>query len=140
MSRKPTDAPSFAGRPKFADDDDDAAPLVAPPSREVREQAQAAAKAIGFVPDKPAKATTPTPPAETAPAAPAAPARERPTARKRERRVALYPAHYSLRMTDEDRDRFDDYAARHHIAKGEAMRRLLDLAEAEERNQNGEDQ
>jgi hypothetical protein len=36
-------------------------------------------------------------------------------------------------MTDEDRDRFDAYAENHRIPKGEAMRRLLDLADAEER-------
>ena len=48
------------------------------------------------------------------------------TARKRERRVALYPAHYSLRVTDEDRDRFDDYAERYKLTRGELFRRMLD--------------
>lgn len=126
MSRKPTPAPAFAGLPKFGDDD--APELVAPPSREVRETAKAAATAIGYGPDSATKAASPAAPQ---------PARERPTARKRERRVAQYPAHYSLRMTDEDRDRFDAYAEQHRIPKGEAMRRLLDLAEAEERRQSG---
>ena len=135
MSRKPTTP--FAGVPRFGgDDEDDDAGLIAPPTPEVRQQAKAAAQAIGFVPRDAAT--------EAAPAAPAAPptateqpARVRPTARKRERRVAQYPAHYSLRMTDEDRDRFDAYAEKHRIPKGEAMRRLLDLAEAEERRQEG---
>lgn len=54
------------------------------------------------------------------------------TARKRERRVALYPAHYSLRITDEDRDRFDAYAERHRLTKGELFRRMLDALEAAE--------
>lgn len=57
------------------------------------------------------------------------------TARKRERRVALYPAHYSLRITDEDRDRFDACAERHRLAKGELFRRMLDAFEAVENGQ-----
>ncbi|MBM3333788.1 hypothetical protein FJY63_03920 [Candidatus Sumerlaeota bacterium] len=116
MSRKQTTTPTYAGLPKFGDDD--APELVVRPSKEVRDQAKAAATSIGFGPDR-------------TPEAPSA--AERPTARKRERRVAKYPAHYSLRMTDEDRDRFDAYAENHRIPKGEAMRRLLDLADAEER-------
>ena len=57
------------------------------------------------------------------------------TGRKRERRVALYPAHYSLRITDEDRDRFDACAERHRLAKGELFRRMLDAFEAAESRQ-----
>lgn len=57
------------------------------------------------------------------------------TARKRERRVALYPAHYSLRITDEDRDRFDACAGRHKVAKGEMFRRMVDAFEAAENGQ-----
>ena len=57
------------------------------------------------------------------------------TGRKRERRVALYPAHYSLRITDEDRDRFDACAERHRLAKGELFRRMLDAFEATENEQ-----
>jgi hypothetical protein len=56
-------------------------------------------------------------------------------ARKRERRTALYPAHYSLRLTDEDRDRFDACAERHRLAKGELFRRMLDAFEAAEDGQ-----
>ena len=56
-------------------------------------------------------------------------------ARKRERRVALYPAHYSLRLTDEDRDRFDACAERHRLAKGELFRQMLDAFEAVENGQ-----
>lgn len=120
MSRKPITTPTYAGLPKFGDDDTPG--LVVRPSREIREQAKAAATAIGFGPN-----STPVPTTQ--------PTRERPTARKRERRVAQYPAHYSLRMTDEDRDRFDAYAEKHRIPKGEAMRRLLDLADVEEHRQ-----
>lgn len=130
MSRKPTTAPAFAGLPKFGEDD--TPELIAPPTREVRDQAKAAAKAIGYGTDTPTRAATPAAPPEAA-----QPGKERPTARKRERRVAQYPAHYSLRMTDEDRDRFDAYADKHRIPKGEAIRRLLDLAEAEEARQGG---
>ena len=57
------------------------------------------------------------------------------TGRKRERRVALYPAHYSLRITDDDRDRFDACAERHRLAKGELFRRMLDAFEATENEQ-----
>lgn len=127
MSRKPTPLPGFAGVPRFGGDDEDDTALIAPPTPEVRQKAKAAAQAIGFVPAEAAPAEQATPPEKTG--------RTRPVARKRERRIAQFPAHYSLRMTDEDRDRFDAYAEKHRIPKGEAMRRLLDLAEAHERAQ-----
>ncbi|SEN85325.1 hypothetical protein SAMN05192583_3712 [Sphingomonas gellani] len=68
---------------------------------------------------------------QTSPEAPSQPR----TGRKRERRVALYPAHYSLRITDEDRDRFDACAERHRLAKGELFRRMLNAFEAIENEQ-----
>lgn len=117
MSRKPTTSPAaFAGATDFGADGG----YIAPPPREVREQARAGNEAIGFVSDKPRVQT---------------PEASQAGARKRERRASQYPAHYSLRMREEDRDRFDDYAHRHRIPKGEAMQKLLDLAEAEEARQ-----
>lgn len=71
----------------------------------------------------------PVPPPETspeeAPPIPTVAPRAR-TARKRERRVALYPAHYSLRITDEDRDCFDAYAEQYKLVKGELFRQMLE--------------
>jgi len=56
-------------------------------------------------------------------------------AKKRERRTLLYPNHYSLRIREEDRERFDEYAYRHRLEKGAAFKRLLDIAEAWEASQ-----
>ena len=54
---------------------------------------------------------------------------------KRGRSTAQYPDHYNLMLRVGDRQRFDDYAYRHRLKKGEAMSRLLDLAEADESRQ-----
>lgn len=54
---------------------------------------------------------------------------------KRGRPAALYPVHYNLMLRIGDRERFDDFAYRHRLKKGEAMSRLLDLADADEANQ-----
>lgn len=56
-------------------------------------------------------------------------------AKKRERRTLLYPNHYSLRIREEDRERFDEYAYRHRLEKGAAFKRLLDITEAWEASQ-----
>ena len=56
-------------------------------------------------------------------------------AKKRERRTLLYPNHYSLRIREEDRERFDEYAYRNRLEKGAAFKRLLDIAEAWEASQ-----
>ncbi|MBB3589395.1 transposase [Sphingomonas sp. BK481] len=45
-------------------------------------------------------------------------------AKKRERRTLLYPNHYSLRIREEDRERFDEYAYRHRLEKGAAFKQL----------------
>lgn len=112
MSDKPAKpAGKLAGVTSFGIDDD--ADYIAPPARAVRDQAKAGAAALGFVSDKPA----------------AAPA---PTARKRTRQPSRYPDHYNLRLRDGDRERFDDYAYRHRLAKGEVFRIMLDLLEADE--------
>lgn len=58
-----------------------------------------------------------------------------PTITKRTRPASQYPDHYNLRLRIGDRERFDDYAYRHRILKGEAFRIMLDLAEADEAQQ-----
>lgn len=123
MSQKPTRAaPKLAGATSFGDDDD----YIAPPPRDVREQAKAGNEAIGFVSDKPAPSLAPIE-AEAVPAAP--------VPKKRARVPSQFPDHYNLRLRDGDRERFDDYAYRHRIPKGDAFRRMLDLLEADERVQ-----
>lgn len=122
MTKKTETKPAIVpGVTRFGVSDD----IIAPPAREVRDNAKAAGEAIGFVSDNPAPAP------QRAAKAP------RPKARHRPRAVLMYPCHYSLRMTDEDRDRFDDYAHKHRIPKGEAMTRLLDLADAAEAAEAG---
>lgn len=109
----------MTGMTSFAADDAD---YIAPPSRAVRDQAKAAGASLGFVSDKPA-------PAEGAPSAPATPTEK---AKRRPRLPSQYPDHYNLRLRDGDRERFDDYAYRHRIPKGEVFRIMLDLLEAQE--------
>ena len=55
--------------------------------------------------------------------------------RKRERRVGMYPEHFNVRIRAEDRDRFDDYAHRHRLMKGEVFRMMMDALEANESGQ-----
>lgn len=111
-------APKLAGVTNFAGGDDD---YIAPPPRDVREQAKAGTEAIGFVSDKPARA------------AQVAPAKAEP--KKRARLPSQYPDHYNLRIREGDRERFDDLAYRLRVPKGEVFRMMLDLAEAEEARQ-----
>lgn len=47
-------------------------------------------------------------------------------------RSAVYTANFHIRTTPEDRDRYDEFAYRNRMKKGEAMRLLLDLAEEAE--------
>lgn len=47
-------------------------------------------------------------------------------------RAAVYTANFHIRTTPEDRDRYDEFAYRNRMKKGEAMRLLLDLAEEAE--------
>lgn len=105
-------AAKLAGVTSFGIDDSD---YIAPPPREVREKAKAGGELLGFQSDKPAQ-----------PEAPAVP-------KKRARQPSQYPDHYNLRLREGDRERFDDYAYRHRIAKGEVFGRMLDLLEADER-------
>ena len=55
--------------------------------------------------------------------------------RKRERRVGLYPEHLNVRIRAEDRDRFDAYAQRHRLMKGEVFQMMMDALEARESGQ-----
>ena len=55
--------------------------------------------------------------------------------RKRERRVGMYPEHFNIRIRAEDRDRFDAYADRHRLMKGEVFRLMMDALEAAESEQ-----
>lgn len=115
--KKATDVkPAFAGATDFGAETD----YIAPPPREVREAARSSGEAHGFVSDKPR---------EPAPVPAPKVARPKPPAR--------FPEQYNIRLRTEDRVRFDDFAYRHRIAKGEALRRLLDLAEADEARQEG---
>ena len=107
---KPT--PRLAGATSFGSDDDD--DYIPPPPREVREQAKAGGAALGFVSDKPA---VPAP---------------RPGVKRRTRQPSQFPDHYNLKLREGDRDRFDDYAYRHRLAKGEVFGIMLDLLEASE--------
>ena len=114
MSDKTTKpAPRLAGVTSFGMDEDD--DYIAPPPRDVREKAKAGGEAIGFVSDKPA----------------AAPARA--AVKKRTRQPSQYPDHYNLRLRDGDRERFDEYAYRHRLPKGEVFGIMLDLLEAQDR-------
>ncbi len=100
------------GRPGLAsfslDDDDDDIPV---PTPEQRAAAREGGEKLGF---KSQSAETPA---------------KRPPASARE---AVYTANFHIRTTPEDRERYDDFAYRHRMKKGEAMRLLLDLAEEAE--------
>ena len=106
-------SPQLAGVTSFGGDDD--ADYIAPPPREVREMAKAGGAAIGFVSDK---AVTPP---------------RRSTVKKRPRQPSQFPDHYNLRLREGDRERFDEYAYRHRLAKGDVFAIMLDLLEAKEK-------
>lgn len=111
-------AAKLAGVTSFGLDDSD---YIAPPPREIRDKAKAGGELLGFQSDKPTQA-----------AAPVAP-------KKRARQPSQYPDHYNLRLRDGDRERLDEYAYRHRMAKGEVFGLMLDLLEAEEqRNMKGD--
>ena len=107
-------APSLAGATSFGGDDDDV-DYIAPPPREVREKAKAGGAAIGFVSDKPAAPVS------------------RTAVKKRPRQPAQFPDHYNLKLREGDRERFDEYAYRHRVAKGDLFGIMLDLLEAREK-------
>ena len=99
------------GLTKFNLDSDD----IAPPTPQQRASAKADAERIGFT----SEAQRP------APAPPPRPAR-----------TTTFDTNFHIRTTADDRARFDDFAWRHRITKGEAMTRILDLALAGEKSGN----
>lgn len=111
-------ASRLAGVTSFGLDDGD---YIAPPPRDIRDKAKAGGELLGFQSDKPA-----------APEAPAA-------SKKRTRQPSQYPDHYNLRLREGDRDRLDEYAYRHRMAKGEVFGIMLDLLEAEEKRKAAEE-
>ena len=96
----------------FAVDDD----IPVPTPQQVAE-AKSAGEGLGFRSEKPS------------PIAPAPPAKKV--------RQATFTDAVHVRARPEDRQRFEDFAYRHRLSKGDAMTRLLDLAEAEERRNGG---
>ena len=96
------------GLANFSLDEDDDIPVPTPQQREAAKQG---GERLGFKSE----------PAETPVKRPPAPARE-----------AVYTANFHIRTTPEDRERYDEFAYRHRMKKGEAMKLLLDLAEEAE--------
>ena len=94
------------GLTKFELDNDD----IAPPTSAQRAKAKVEADRIGFPSDTP-----PTPPRLPRPP-----------------RTSTFDTNFHIRTTADDRMRFDDFAWRPRITKGEAMSRILDLAMAAE--------
>jgi hypothetical protein len=105
-----TKATTRPGLANFALDEDDDVPV---PTPEQRAAAKQGGERLGFKSE----------PTETLAKAAPAPAPARP---------AVYTANFHIRTTPEDRDRYDDFAYRHRMKKGEAMKLLLDLAEEAE--------
>jgi hypothetical protein len=97
--------PGLAG---FSLDEDDDIPV---PTREQIAAAKQGGEKLGFK-SEPADASAKRPPA---------PARE-----------AVYTANFHIRTTPDDRARYDEFAYRNRMKKGEAMTLLLDLAEEAE--------
>jgi len=114
-------ATRLAGVTSFGIDDSD---YIAPPPREVREKAKAGGELLGFQSDKPTQSPKPEAPVAS---------------KKRPRQPSQYPDHYNLRLRDGDRERLDEYAYRHRLAKGEVFGIMLDLLEAEERRKAADD-
>jgi hypothetical protein len=100
------------GLTKFNLDNDD----IAPPTPAQRAKAKVEADRIGFTSDTPA-----TPPQSPRPM-----------------RTSTFDTNFHIRTTADDRTRFDDFAWRHRITKGEAMTRILDLALAAEKLGKGD--
>ena len=103
-----TDRSARPGLANFALDDEDEIPV---PTAQQRAAAREGGERLGFKSE----------PADTTPKRTPAPVR-----------AAVYTANFHIRTTPEDRDRYDEFAYRHRMKKGEAMRLLLDLAEEAE--------
>lgn len=110
-----TDKPAGSSRrniTSFADDDD--IPL---PTPQQLAAAKMAGEGLGFRSEK-LVSTEP----------------ERPAPRIRQ---ATFTDAIHVRSRPEDRRRFEDFAYRHRLSKGDAMTKLLNFAEAEEERQKG---
>ncbi len=109
-----TDQPTAASRrsiTSFAGDDE-----IPMPTPQQLAHAKSAGEGLGFHSEKPASS-----------------AALRPVARVKQ---ATFTDAIHVRSRPEDRQRFEDFAYRHRLSKGEAMTRLLDFAEAEERRRS----
>ncbi len=104
-------APSRRSITTFTDDDD----MPVPTAKQLA-AAKSAGEGLGFVSEKPTPAEPP-----------------RPAARVRQ---ATFTDAIHVRSRPEDRQRFEDFAYRHRLSKGDAMTRLLDFAEAEEQRRS----
>ncbi|MDJ0276017.1 hypothetical protein QLH51_04260 [Sphingomonas sp. 2R-10] len=108
-----TDKPAPSSRrsiTSFADVDE-----IPVPTPEQLAVAKMAGEGLGFRSEKPV---------QTEP--------ERPAPRIRR---ATFTDAIHVRARPEDRQRFEDFAYRHRLSKGDAMTKLLDFAEAEEQRQ-----
>ncbi len=101
------DTTARPGLANFALDDDDEIPIPTPQQRQAAKQG---GERLGFKSEPVAAPKKPVPAA----------------------REAVYTANFHIRTTPEDRERFDDFAYRHRMKKGEAMTLLLTLAEEAE--------
>lgn len=111
-----TDKPAPKGRrsiASFAGDDE-----IPPPTPQQLAEARSAGEGLGFRSEKPALATAP-----------------RAAARARE---ANFSNAIHVRARPEDRERFEEFAWRNRLKKGDAMKLVLDYAEAEERRRTEE--
>ncbi len=110
-----TEKATRPGMANFSMDDDDEIPI---PTPEQRQAAKLGGERLGFksepvtVASGAAKRTVPA-------------------------REATYTANFHIRTTPEDRVRFDDFAYRHRLKKGQAMTLLLELAEEAEAARRG---
>lgn len=86
---------------------------IAPPTPQQRASAKADAERIGFTSEVQRTAPAPSP---------------SPSPSQRPVRTTTFDTNFHIRTTADDRARFDDFAWRHRITKGEAMTRILDLA------------
>lgn len=105
-----SDKPATTGRrtmASFANEDE-----IQPPTKEQLAEARAGGEGLGFRSEKPAP---------------------RVAARARE---ANFSDAIHVRARPEDRQRFEEFAWRHRLKKGDAMTLLLDYAEAEERRRS----
>lgn len=112
-----TDKPAATGRrsiASFSDADD-----IPAPTREQLAAARTAGEGLGFHSEKAATAEPVRAPAKT--------------------REANFSDAIHVRSRPEDRQRFEEFAWRNRLKKGEAMTLLLDYAEAEERRQSAKD-